>query len=259
MQAVRTNTGSALGEFCDHYMDGFNTGIIFLIVVRVFGVRNHPLIVLLFCASYLAHTSIMYEQFKTGWLIFEKIGSLEGILLASLTIFASGFEPVYGFLASPRVGGWAPIDLMLAGSALGALVTFLNIHRRVRNASRQFGVYCASVILITVFGVLCLGKRDTQILSIFLLFLLFNVNYIGKLMRGHLVDRIERFPDVVPPVLLLAAMSVVWIFPFRHHHGSLLFPSLIALFVYQGIGIGWIVFSTVYPLRRQWVWWNPKP
>src|SRR5688572_31878006 len=40
MQAKRTGTGSALGEFCDHYLDAFNNGIIVYTMLVFFDVQQ---------------------------------------------------------------------------------------------------------------------------------------------------------------------------------------------------------------------------
>ena len=39
--------------------------------------------------------AVFYEQFKTGWLTFERIGSLEGVLLSALLIGLTILEPFY--------------------------------------------------------------------------------------------------------------------------------------------------------------------
>ena len=40
MQAKRTGTGSALGEFCDHYLDAFNNGIVVYTMLFVFNFQQ---------------------------------------------------------------------------------------------------------------------------------------------------------------------------------------------------------------------------
>ena len=89
MQAKRTGTGSALGEFCDHYLDAFNNGVVMFTMIAVFGITHKPVIVGVMVISYWAHMAVFYEQFKTGWLTFEPVGSLEGVLLSALLIALS--------------------------------------------------------------------------------------------------------------------------------------------------------------------------
>src|SRR5690606_30469199 len=94
MQAKRTKTGSALGEFCDHYLDAFNNGLIMFTMITVFDISHKPVVAGLLITSYLAHMAVFYEQYKTGWLTFEPVGSLEGVLLSSLLIALSAIPAV---------------------------------------------------------------------------------------------------------------------------------------------------------------------
>ena len=55
MQAKRTQTGSALGEFCDHYLDAFNNGTILFTAFVVFRIESPLLVASVLTASYLAH------------------------------------------------------------------------------------------------------------------------------------------------------------------------------------------------------------
>ena len=59
-QAKRTGTSSALGEFCDHYLDAFNNGIILVILTVTFNVSNVYIIGSLLFTSYLAHSTVFY-------------------------------------------------------------------------------------------------------------------------------------------------------------------------------------------------------
>ena len=63
MQAKRTATGSALGEFCDHYLDAFNNGVVMFTMIAVFGITHKPVIVGVMVISYWAHMAVFYEQF----------------------------------------------------------------------------------------------------------------------------------------------------------------------------------------------------
>ncbi|MEQ8425356.1 MAG: CDP-alcohol phosphatidyltransferase family protein [Cyclobacteriaceae bacterium] len=130
MQAKRTKTGSALGEFCDHYLDAFNNGIILFTAFLVFQIHNPVIVTIVLAASYLAHMSVFYEQFKTGWLTFEKLGSLEAVLLTALVIGLSSFSDVFALLTMPVVFEYRIIEVVFLSSAIGAVMTFVTTIRR---------------------------------------------------------------------------------------------------------------------------------
>ena len=70
-------------------------------MITVFGITHKPVMSGVMVISYWAHMTVFYEQFKTGWLTFEPVGSLEGVLLSALLIALSAFGPVYEIFTYP--------------------------------------------------------------------------------------------------------------------------------------------------------------
>jgi phosphatidylglycerophosphate synthase len=130
MQAKRTGTGSALGEFCDHYLDAFNNGIIVFTMFTIFGINHAAVISAVIVVSYLAHMAVFYEQFKTGWLTFERISSLEGVLLSALLIGLSTFDPFYILMTYRVAGEFSVVEVIMIISAAGAFSTFIKTLKR---------------------------------------------------------------------------------------------------------------------------------
>lgn len=244
MQAKRTQTGSALGEFCDHYLDAFNNGAILFTAFVVFRIESPLLVASVLTASYLAHLAVFYEQFKTGWLTFEKLGSLEAVLLISILVGASAFAPVHLLLTTSIVVGHGTIDILFLVSGLGALATFVATIKRTPQRGNEVWLF---VLGLAITAFVAAGMFNS--LRIFLLITLYASLYVGLVMRGHLVDGVERGPDLaIPGALLLFS----WISPASPHH------VFWVLALYLMVRIIVLVFQTFNALKAYWVWSNPR-
>ena len=198
MQAKRTGTGSALGEFCDHYLDAFNNGIVVYTMLVVFKIQQPVIISSVIAISYIAHMAVFYEQFKTGWLTFEKIGSLEGVLLSSILIGLSFIDSFYSFMTIPLIAGFSVASIFIIGSAIGALSTFIQTYLRTPNVKVGYWIFIILLATLAIAGVFTFS--DVQLFTVLTLYASL---YIGKLMYGHLIDGIEGQPDWLLPVALI--------------------------------------------------------
>src|SRR5688572_8678825 len=179
MQAKRTGTGSALGEFCDHYLDAFNNGVVMFTMIAVFGLVHKPVIVGVMVLSYWAHMTVFYEQFKTGWLTFEPIGSLEGVLLSALLIALSAIQPLCAIFMYPVFQDYSLIEVVLILSSLGAVITFYKTWKRTPDVKSGFWIFA---ILSAAVGVLAIPFFSG--VELFVVLTLYCSLYIGRLMRG---------------------------------------------------------------------------
>jgi phosphatidylglycerophosphate synthase len=244
MQAKRTKTSSALGEFFDHYLDAFNTGILLMIIIKLYGVTNPYLIAFFISANYLAHASVFYEQYKTGWLIFEKMGSLEAVLLTSLILLASCIPSVNDLLLSKPILNLKVIELIFLISTVGTVFTFIKTLIRAKITELKFYVFCVLLVVVTLICLLLLSP-----FKLFLVITLFSAFYIGSLMRGHLADGKERLPDFITPIILIIAYFVQNINIYALSIAIILFLTGCALYT---------AYKAIYVLRAFWVWKNPK-
>lgn len=242
MQAKRTGTGSALGEFCDHYLDAFNNGVIMFTMITVFGISHKGVVVGVIVASYWAHMTVFYEQFKTGWLTFEPVGSLEGVLLSALLIALSAVPSVYALFTLTFFSDYTLIELLLILSSLGAVITFYKTWKRTPEIKPGFWIF---TFLVAATGILGIPFFDN--FQLFVLLTLYASSYIGKIMHGHLIDGVERSPDFITPLLLL----LLYIPAFTY--ATFLFGILIA---YLSISIAILIFKTFSVLKVYWVWLN---
>jgi ethanolaminephosphotransferase len=147
MQAKRTKTSSALGEFFDHFLDAFNTGILLLTVLTLFGITNPGVFAFVLLTSYLAHASMVFEQYKTGWLIFDKIGSLEALLFTFVLLLFSSIPSVFGLLTSTLFLNLKVIEILVLSTAIGSLSTLFKTLIRAHIAGLRFYFFCGMLIL----------------------------------------------------------------------------------------------------------------
>ena len=244
MQAKHTGTGSALGEFCDHYLDSFNNGILLIVIFLLFDISDPYLVAALISVSYIAHTVVFYEQFKTGWLIFEKLGSLEAVALTIVLVLAAYFPSVFQFYQSELVLGFTVMESIMILSTVGAVGTLIKTLGRIEHITYAFWLF-----IITVLAVSFLSAAMYSSLVVFVIITLYSSVYIGKLMQGHLVDGIERSPGLFTPILLV----LLYLTDFS---GWTDFRIVISVYLFGSVAL--IVYKTFKPLSQYWVWWNPK-
>ena len=243
-QAKRTGTGSALGEFCDHYLDAFNNGFLMLIIFNLFLITNIWLVAGVVFLSYIAHVAVFYEQFKTGWLIFEKLGSLEGVILGSLLIVAGYFTPIYNLYQMEAIAGFTMMEVILVLICIGSVLTFFTTLKRTPNVRYSIYMYLVIMILIGALGVFIFNSYQLVFIMT-----LYSSAYLGKIMVGHLVDGIERSPGLFTPLFLI----IIFTMPTMYQGNT-----FYVLMVYLSLSIILLVYRTFQNLGQFWVWTNPS-
>ena len=242
MQAKRTGTGSALGEFCDHYLDAFNNGVIVFTMFTVFNVDHKLVIAGVIVVSYWAHMAVFYEQFKTGWLTFEPVGSLEGVLLSALLIGLAYFQPVYNLLTYTFFQDYSVIEVFMILSAVGAVITFYKTLKRTPDIKSGLVIF---ICLLSITAALAIPFFTS--FQLFVLLTLYASLYIGRLMKGHLIDGVERSTDYFTPLLLLILYMPS--FSYTNYY----FWILVA---YLSISIAFLIYTIFSTLKIYWVWLN---
>ena len=244
MQAKRTGTSSALGELCDHYLDIFVNGILVYILCLVFHITNPILVAFLITAGYLPHAATFYEQFSTKWLHFEKIGSLESILIFSAFIMSAAIEPVYKLCLTSSFGGLTIVEILFVVLTSGALITFVRIVLRASIKDAGFWVFCLFLIAVA-----CIAAAFLLPTAIFYVIVAYSGLYIGNLQRGHLADTKKRIPDALVPIFMV---GLLFFEPLRQP------VFLCGMYIYLACYTLWISGNAFWILRGFWVWENKK-
>lgn len=239
MQARRTKTGSPLGEFIDHYHDAWNNGLLFMVFIKLFLIQN-DLIVFALGISYLAHASVFYAQMKTGWLVFEKIGSFESLVFLIILLLLSPIKPFFEFFTQSIFQDFSFVEICLLMSMLGLLVTLFQAMKRSNGASKEF-VFFLVVWLIFVFLTLNFNGSNP-----FFMFSLtaYSSHYIGKIISAHLLDKKEPLPDFIFPIFFT---SLIY---FK-------LPVVYLVLIYFFISHLILIVQIAKPLKNYWHWKNP--
>jgi phosphatidylglycerophosphate synthase len=242
MQAKRTGTSSALGEFFDHFLDIFNNGILLMIVCSLMNVSPW-IIVICLTVSYIAHSAIFFEQLITGWLVFEKFGALEAVILILFIISSFYFVPVQNLLLSPGFMEVTYFEVFMLVSSGIALVTWIKTMRRLKVLNAKYISFLIAIIMIMA----VLIPVGNSVVA-FGIISLFSIVYIGNNQRSHLTGLPEKWPDFIVPVVL--ALSFYMNFYFENITSAIIF--------YLTIRAIWIAYTTVSILSKHWVWRNPE-
>ncbi len=240
MQAKRTQTSSPLGEFFDHFLDAFNNGLVLALLLILYDIPK-PMMLYYLGASYLAHASVFFNQFKTGWLVFDKIGSLEAMILTIFLLALSSFSNFYGLLTT-ELYGYRLIDYLLMISSTLALGTFLKSLVGAGLISWRFLLFSALWSGLTMYT----AVRDFSFFYAMALLIVYASFYIGSLMYGHLIDGREPLPDLIAPLLLLLFSTI-----------QIDSPLNWLPLVWLILRCSFLGFLTFYTLRKYWVWTNP--
>lgn len=244
LQAKRTGTSSPLGEFVDHYMDAYNNIVYLLVIFSVFHISNPYIVSFIFFVSYSAHASVFYEQYRTGWLVFEKIGPFEAfglLILVFLLCCIPGFRLFMQYPLGRDVNMAAAFFLMLS---TGTLYTLVKALFRAGKNVYGFYLFLFLLLLVTLAGLSLPFRASINPWII----ALYSIHYVGMLIKSHLIDDKYRMPDLIVPSFLLLCM---------------VFPSIapeysdIIVFIYLAVRCLISAAHTVYLLHTHWVWVNP--
>lgn len=202
MHSRRTGTSSPLGEFLDHYADAFHGPITVVVMFLVAGRADSPLLVVLVWAVALAGAAIMVEERERKELHFGVLGPLEGMLLG-LAFFASWSHPAAAaWWHAPLSGDFTVFAAVMAGGALGSLVTVVGCVRRIGRMPAGLPVFALAGAVFCALGL----WGGTAWWGPVLLLMLHGADYSGRAIASHLRGTPPARADVVAPVLVAVAL-----------------------------------------------------
>jgi hypothetical protein len=164
--------------------------------------------------------------------------------MAALLIGCSTYEPFFLFLTNNLVGSFSPALLIIIGSALGALITFIQTWSRTPDVGYGYVLFTVLLIIVGSFGV-----RVFDNFQLFVILTLYASLYVGRIMHGHLIDGVEMQSDwAVPGVISLYVILGL------SNVESLFWLSAL----YLGGRILLLIIKTFSTLRVYWVWQNSR-
>lgn len=253
MQARRTRTGSPLGEFTDHFLDTFTTGILGASMFYVYNVEKVYFVSFILMFQYFLQITAFWERYKVGHLSFGKISSTDAILMLGLFIAIGFIDPVHAFFTQPAANFipaiarfnltvYEAITIVLAfGSIFVSGATLV----RAKEVSWRFWLYMAESLVLS-FVAATLEKEDINIVIITLMF--FHINYSSALLSTIVVNEKDPVPDFILPV----AMTLSLLF---NVHSLVLYT---VYFLYLVISVAIRVAKFFKKNEKYWVWKNPE-
>jgi len=245
VQARRTKTCSPLGEYFDHFLDSFVTGL--LTGILLFALRSTSPIILIFPfqALYLGQIGTFWERLKKGVMSFGLISTSEGVMAIAIPSFLVSIPFVQRLVVLNKlIFSLSIIDFMLLTAFFFAGLAGV----KAIFTSRKYSLKLLLHIILSCFTTICCVYFNFSILLTTLFTTFYNAFFISPLLSAVSEKKEEQFPDFVLPLLFILYFFV---------KDLRLVISMIQLF--------YIVFRVVlrfsiflYTNRQFWVWKNTE-
>ena len=246
-QARRTGTGSPLGEFFDHFLDCFVTGLLMGILMISFQVTKPAIITIGFFNLYAGQIGSFWERYKRRVMCFGKLSTSEGILAIGLTSWLMSIPPIHTaadtVLFLDITGGEGLIITIMTGTAISA------IHSLIRTQEISFRLIAHFVLSLTITYTAAYLYGKHNMVYITLVVSCYNVFFLASLLAATNLERRECLPDIIVP------LSFVLFFLLPAY--TLLIQCLQIAYLAIRIGIKFITFVRIN--RQYWYWINPPP
>lgn len=242
MQAKRTGTSSALGEYLDHSLDVYHAAISTLAIFALIGFEHRLLVLVMLWCGHVAFAATLVEEKERGELYFGPVGSLEGVLLFTGFFISWTVPAIRAWWLAPLVAGWPAYWILIVAGAAGSVLATVDCLRRIGRVPRSFALFVVTSLLLT----LLLARSPLAFWPAAAALVLYCGDYTGRVLGSHLLNRPHAWPDwVALPLLGLAHF-------FPAHTANLLFALLGYLVARTAVGI----VDVLHPLRQHWRWVN---
>ena len=218
-QARKTGTGSPLGEYFDHFLDCFVTGLLMGILMISFKVTKPALITIGFFNLYAGQIGSFWERYKRRVMCFGKLGSNEGIIAIGLT-------------------SW-----LMTGTAISAIHSIV----RSRAISARLIAHLILSFAVTYTAAYLFGNKNIVYITGVVSF--YNVFFLSSLLAATNLDSRECLPDVIIP------LSFILFFLIPNYTSLIQHIQIVYLVV--RVAIKFISFVRIN--RQYWYWINPPP
>ncbi len=245
MQAKRTGTSSALGEYLDHSLDVYHGAIAVLAIFALVGFDQPAMVLVMLGCSHLAFAATMVEEKERGELFFGPVGTLEGVLLFILFCLSWTLAPVRTWWLAPLIGNWPAYYLLIGAGSLGSLLAVADCLRRIGRVPMAFAGFAAGHALLIV-GLI---YAHVPLWSAVAVLMLHGGDYVGRVIGSHLLHTAHPPADFLAPAMALALI-------FFNERMDGLFSALL---IYLGLRTVWGIARVLFPLRVAWRWTNPQP
>ena len=188
--ARNTHSGSALGEFTDHFFELLNQCALALIFTFLFNVEHALVYLILAVTIGMVNTAKYYEQYKRNLLVKSRLSFAEVKVLAAIILLLCILPKVYAFVNLPDGSSFSVVEVLII------IISFVNLIQTIRALVRiphitygmwlfqGFHIIIAALAFLTYDGI-------TAMLIVFG----YSILYVGRLLSAQLTDGVERSPD----------------------------------------------------------------
>lgn len=245
IQARRTKTSSPLGEYFDHFLDSFVTGLLTGILMLTFRESN-PII--LFCTYqflYIGQIGAFWERLHTRVMKFGKFSTSEGIMAITVMAALYSLEFIRSLNAKAFIVGFSiPQLIIFAGFLASGIAGLCSIIESKHFSFRLF----LHIAFSSLIGLILIVFVHSSILFLTLIIMLYNVFFIESLLSATNEQTKESFPDFIVPI------SCIFYFVCTQH---IFFLQVIQLlYLSLRVIIRFSLFFSHY--KEFWFWINPK-
>ena len=246
-QARKTGTGSPLGEYFDHFLDTFVTGLLMGILMISFQVTKPAIITIGFFNLYAGQIGSFWERYKRRVMCFGKLGTNEGIVAIGLTSWLMSIPAIHTAADTVLIfnitAGESLIIIIMTGAAISA------IHSIIRSRAISSRMIAHLILSFTItYSASCLFGHNNMV-YITLVISFYNVFFLASLLAATNLNRRECLPDIIVP------LSFVLFFLMPNYTSLIQYVQIAYLLV--RVGIKFISFVRIN--RQYWYWINPPP
>ena len=245
VQARRTKTCSPLGEYFDHFLDSFVTGL--LTGILLFALRSTNPIVLIFPfqALYLGQIGTFWERLKKGVMSFGLISTSEGVMSIAIPSFLVSIPYVQRLVVLNKfIFSLSIIDFLLLLAFFFAGVAGIKAIIVTKKCSLKLLLH----VILSCLTTICCVYFDFGILLTTLITTFYNAFFISPLLSGVSEKKSEKFPDFVLPLLF-----VLYFFMNDWH---VLICAMQLIYIISRVMVRFSIFF--YANRHFWVWKNKE-
>ena len=245
VQARRTKTCSPLGEYFDHFLDSFVTGL--LTGTLLFALRSTNPIILIFPfqALYLGQIGTFWERLKKGVMSFGLISTSEGVMAIAIPSFLVSIPYIQRLIVVNKLFfSLSIMDFLLLVSFFFAGLAGI----KAIVATRKYSFKLLLHVVLSSFVTICSVYFGLGILFITLLTTFYNAFFISPLLSGVSEKSNEKFPDFILPLLF------IFYFFIKDWHSVMCIMQLV--YIACRVVVRFSIF--LYANRRFWVWKNKE-
>lgn len=206
IQARRTKTGSPLGEYFDHFLDSFVTGLLTGILMLCFRVTNPILLFCVYQFLYVGQIGTFWGRFKNGVMQFSTFSTSEGTMAIAIMSTLSSIGLIREVSVQNVLLGFS-IPYIIIFTAFGAAwLTGLTAIFKTKQHSIRLFLHIGFSVLI---GAVLVWHVKASIFTQTLIITFYNVLFIQSVLSATAEKIKESFPDFLVPISCILYFSVL--------------------------------------------------